>query len=81
MQGGGDSLHSSSASCLFSPIRFLERSRSFSVVSLWFAVVSYLISTGVKYATLSIFSTRDLVEDWRVREVLMYLSHPIQASR
>ena len=73
--------HSSSSSWFTSPIRLRERSLGVSVTALWLVVVNDTLSCGVRRAVFSIFSTRSLVEDWKVRKVLMYLNQPILASR
>ena len=51
------------------------------MTAVWLVVVNDTISCGVRRAVFSIFSTCSLAEDWKVREVLIYLRQLILASR
>ena len=43
--------------------------------------MSGAISDDVRWEVFNRVLTRNLADDWRVIEVLMYLNHPIYASR
>ena len=73
------SFHSSVSS--WSPVRLREVVSVDPVTDLWFVVVRDSISFAERCAVFKRLSTLSLADDWRVMEVLMYLNHPMQASR